>query len=49
MPKIAEFLRNQKMPEWLDKNEWRKIKIQNHHYVTIANHLYQRELDWLLH
>lgn len=39
----------QKCPKGWTKIEWQKIKIQIRHYVIIANHLYQRELDGVLH
>jgi RNase H-like domain found in reverse transcriptase/Integrase core domain/Integrase zinc binding domain len=45
---ISEFLSTQKLPEHLDANERRKIRVNSRHYAIIANRLYRRGIDGVL-
>jgi hypothetical protein len=45
---IAEFLSTQKLPEHLDANERRKIRVNSRHYIIIGNRLYRRGIDGIL-
>jgi hypothetical protein len=45
---IAQFLSTQQYPEGLDKNERRKIRVNNTHFALIAGKLYRRGVDGIL-
>ena len=45
---IAEFLSTQAFPANLDRNERRKIQVNNTNFAIIANKLYQRGIDGIL-
>ena len=45
---IAEFLSTQTFPPRLDRNEWRKIRVNSTNFAIIANKLYRRGVDGIL-
>ena len=45
---ISEFLSTQKLPDHLDANERRKIRVNSRHYAIIADRLYRRGVDGVL-